>query len=77
MKNEKGQPDRFETLNVAQDDILGNRTHRAYPKLVEDHRETFVSFLLNARPAILLILGILDAQLGLPKDTLASLQRSN
>lgn len=43
--------------------------------MVEDNRETFVSFLQNARPIIQLILRILDAQLGLLKDTLASLQR--
>jgi hypothetical protein len=43
--------------------------------MVEDNRETFVSFLQNAHPIIQLIFRILDAQLGLPKDTLASLQR--
>ena len=43
--------------------------------MVEDNCETFVSFLQNPRPIIQLILRILDAQLGLLKDTLASLQR--
>jgi len=77
MKNEKGNPDRCQFFNVAQDDILGNEAPHANPKPVQDNRETFLSFLCNARCIIELILEIIDAKLGLIKGTLASLQRQD
>ena len=77
MKNEKGFPDRCQFFNVAQDDILGNEAPHASPKPVSQNRETFNSFLCHARPIVELILGILDAKLGLDRGTFASLQRQD
>jgi isopenicillin N synthase-like dioxygenase len=77
MKNEKGKPDRCEFFNVGQDEILGNEPRRENPKPVQENWEVFASFLQNASSVIQLILGILDMQLGLPKGSLASLQRTD
>lgn len=42
---------------------------------MQDNREVFVSFLENASTVFFLIFGILEAQLGLPKGTIAALHR--
>ena len=75
MKNEKAKPDHCEFFSIGQDEILGNEPRRENPAPVQVSRDTFASFLQNASPIMQLILGILDVQLGLPKGTLASLQR--
>ena len=74
MKTETGQPDLCEFFNVGQDEVLGNKPCRIYPKPVQDNMQTFASFLTKAYPVVQLILDALDAQLGLPNGKLASLQ---
>ena len=75
IKNDKGQPDRCEFYMVGQDDILGNKPPLASPKPISENREVFSSFVKNASPILMLVLGILDVHLGLPEGTLGSLQR--
>ena len=57
--------------------MLGNVARRGNLRPVEEHRETFASFLKHAQPIISKILDILDTQLELPKGTLAAMQPPN
>lgn len=73
----KGTKDRNEFYNVSKDDILGHSPKLPNPPVLQDatNREVIGTFMESSHAIVTLILGILNAQLGLPSGVLEGLHR--
>lgn len=74
-KIESGEPDRFESFSINQDEIFGNVPHQVQPAPVEDNRDEIKSYIKHAYEAGMVLLRHLDKHLRLPEGTFESLQR--
>ncbi|KAL4821390.1 hypothetical protein BDW67DRAFT_172191 [Aspergillus spinulosporus] len=71
----QGNLDRNEFYNVSKDDIMGISGPLPAPEIINKNRQIFESFIKHSHSIVTLILNILNASLGLPESTLASIHR--
>jgi len=73
LKTDDGKPDTMEIYSISQDDMIGTTPPFKNPEPLESHRQDCQAFFRHAHAAISVILSHLDEKLGLPRNTLASI----
>ncbi|KAL4904965.1 hypothetical protein BDW74DRAFT_185433 [Aspergillus multicolor] len=71
----EGNLDRNEFYNVSKDDIMGISEPLPAPDILKRNQHVYSSFIKCSHSIVTLILEILNANLGLPESTLASIHR--
>lgn len=73
-KTETLQDDRYESLNISQDGVLGNAPLQPLPPIVKTRLPLFTSFLQHGRTLVSIIARTLAVHLSLAPDTFTALQ---
>lgn len=73
--DKQGNLDRNEFYNVSKDDILEQGTRWPAPKVLDERRQLFKSFMAHAHGIVDLVLELLNDHLELPKGTLHNMHR--
>ncbi|KAI1773324.1 hypothetical protein F4818DRAFT_423912 [Hypoxylon cercidicola] len=73
-KTETNGPDCYESFNVSQDGLMGNKPLQELPPVVHPSLLIVTSYLKHCQDIVALINSTIATQLGLPADTFTSLQ---